>query len=320
MKQTRLFHDFIEEIWQEPSPNKRGERFERLLVQALPKIPQAAVAKAYLWKDLPLKDKLFLFDDDSAKDNGVDLVVKTKSDEWIAVQAKFWQNEVSTGEVDKFLSYCANLDNLTWRWIVTVSGWSPNVDKKMGDSRRVSIFNAFNEWGECDIAHGVKKHKPTPAQEQAIHDCLKGLQDHDRGRLTMACGSGKTLVSLKIAEQLLPRGGRVLYATSGIGLVGQTRREWLNQGQDDMTSIVVCSDKDAGKQDENALRTGEQTAPVTTNPELITNKINNFPPPPPLHFLRMMFDLEFKLYFQLIIQYLELLKHRKNLVPQILIY
>ncbi len=280
MEQARLFRDFVNDIHEEPSPYLRGERFERLLVQALPKIPESGIAEAYLWKDMPSSEKQFLFEDDSAKDNGVDLVVKTKSGEWIAVQAKFWKNDVPTIEVDKFLSYCANLKHLSWRWVVTVGGWSTNVDAKMGEGRRASIFNALNEWGVFNLDQGVEKHELTSPQEQAVNDCLKGFQDHDRGRLTMACGSGKTLVSLNIAKRLLPEGGRVLYATSGIGLVAQTRREWLNQGPEDMTSIVVCSDKDAGK-DENALRTGEQTAPVTTEPSVISYKINNITPPPP---------------------------------------
>lgn len=284
MKSAKLFREFVEEIRQEPSPQQRGFRFEQFLVNALPRIPDADIQSAYMWKDLPPAEKSNLFEDDSGKDNGVDLVVKTNSGDWIAVQAKFWQNDVPTSEIDKFLSYCANLKNISWRWVVTVGGWSSNVDKKMGEGRGASIFNAVNEWGETNLAQESAKHKPAQPQIEAIEKCVQGLQDHDRGRLTMACGSGKTLVSLKVAEKLLPQGGRVLYATSGIGLVAQTRREWLNQGPDNITSIVVCSDKDAGRNNVNSIKTGEQTAPVTTDPEIIANKIKRLFPPPAVEF------------------------------------
>jgi len=274
MASTHLFRDFVDRIQRIESSHEKGFQFERLLVSALPRIPSSSVREAYRWVDLHPEDKQHLFDDDSAKDNGVDIVVKTNNGEWIAVQAKCWTNAVSTADVDKFLAYCANLDNLHWRWIVTTGGWSLNIDKKMGVGRKASIINAVNEWGEFNLTDGIPKHQPAKVQIDAIDACVKGLRDYDKGRLTMACGSGKTLVSLKVAEELFPHGGRVLYATSGIGLVAQTRREWLNQGSDSMTSVVVCSDKDAGKQNDNALKTGEQTAPVTTDPSIISNKMN----------------------------------------------
>ena len=56
---------------------------------------------------------------------------------------------------------------------------------------------------------------------------MAGLRNHDRGRLIMACGTGKTFTSLRVAEDLVAAGGTILFAAPTIALVAQTRREWL---------------------------------------------------------------------------------------------
>ena len=51
-----------------------------------------------------------------------------------------------------------------------------------------------------------------PHQVDALNDTFAGFKTHDRGKLIMACGTGKTLTALRIAEQLVGQGGRVLFA------------------------------------------------------------------------------------------------------------
>jgi predicted helicase len=51
----------------------------------------------------------------------------------------------------------------------------------------------------------VRKH-----QELAIQKVLDGFKKTDRGKLIMACGTGKTFTSLKIAEEI---GGIILFLT-----------------------------------------------------------------------------------------------------------
>ena len=53
-----------------------------------------------------------------------------------------------------------------------------------------------------------------------------GLGTADRGKLIMACGTGKTFTSLKIAEHMAGhsgRGGRVLFLVPSLSLLSQTR-------------------------------------------------------------------------------------------------
>lgn len=55
-----------------------------------------------------------------------------------------------------------------------------------------------------------------------------GLAEADRGKLIMACGTGKTFTSLKISEDLVGKGGRVLFMVPSLALMAQTVREWTN--------------------------------------------------------------------------------------------
>ena len=50
-----------------------------------------------------------------------------------------------------------------------------------------------------------------PHQSEALARVCKGLEDDDRGKMIMACGTGKTLTSLKIAEQMAGANKRVLF-------------------------------------------------------------------------------------------------------------
>ena len=39
----------------------------------------------------------------------------------------------------------------------------------------------------------------------------RGFEGYDRGRLIMACGTGKTFLSLRLAESMVGVGGTVVY-------------------------------------------------------------------------------------------------------------
>ena len=103
---------------------------------------------------------------------------------------------------------------------------------------------------------------------------VAGLGNHDRGRLVMACGTGKTFTSLRIAQNVVVDGGRILFAAPTIALVSQARREWLRQTTRPLECIVVCSDSTAGGRNENEdIGISELECPVTTNPAEIAQAL-----------------------------------------------
>lgn len=66
----------------------------------------------------------------------------------------------------------------------------------------------------------------------------------------MACGTGKTFTSLRIAENETGGRGLVLFLVPSIALLGQTLRSWLQQAMEPMMAVCICSDPQVSKQTE----------------------------------------------------------------------
>ena len=102
-------------------------------------------------------------------------------------------------------------------------------------------------------------------QHQALDDVFAGLKEHDRGKLIMACGTGKTFTALRAAEEIAGAGGRVLFAAPSISLVAQALREWGQDAELPIRAFAICSDaKVAG--DDAGARTYDLPIPPTTDP------------------------------------------------------
>ena len=111
-----------------------------------------------------------------------------------------------------------------------------------------------------------------PHQKTALDDVTGGFEAQDRGQLIMACGTGKTLAALRIAEAVAGIGGRVLYLVPSISLFQQSMREWATQRAIPHRYIGICSDTHAGRNDEDASLQ-ELEIPVTTDPSTISRAL-----------------------------------------------
>ena len=76
-----------------------------------------------------------------------------------------------------------------------------------------------------ELARTTKKDL-WPHQAKAVEKAHKYFKTHDRGKLIMACGTGKTFTALKIAENETDGNGLVLFLVPSIALIGQTLRGW----------------------------------------------------------------------------------------------
>ncbi|MDR0377833.1 MAG: DEAD/DEAH box helicase family protein, partial [Spirochaetaceae bacterium] len=98
-----------------------------------------------------------------------------------------------------------------------------------------------------------KRYDLKPHQQSAIDLTHTYLKDHDRGKLIMACGTGKTFTSIRIAENETkdpsgaPGYGLVLFLVPSIALLGQTLREWSAQAREPLYPICICSDAQVSK-------------------------------------------------------------------------
>ena len=111
---------------------------------------------------------------------------------------------------------------------------------------------------------------------QGVSDFCQN-NEHDRGKLIMACGTGKTFTALRIAEAVVGVSGRALYLVPSISLFQQSMREWATQRAIPHRYVGICSDTRAGRSDEDASLE-ELEIPVTTDPAAISGTLRNIPP------------------------------------------
>ena len=106
-------------------------------------------------------------------------------------------------------------------------------------------------------------------QGEAMNKVVKGFQQADRGKLIMACGTGKTLVALFIREKLAAE--RTLVLMPSLQLMKQTIGEWRRNKKVDFDFLPVCSDETVSKDDDDmpVSNTSDLGFPVTTDPEEI---------------------------------------------------
>ena len=218
------------------------------------KIYAPKFSDVWLWSQWP--------DRKGKRDTGIDIVAKFKDDDsYCAVQCKFRQNDssISKGEIDSFMSISSkNFYSLRIIFALT-DDFNDNAKDTLTDQNPpVKIFTLhelqassidWNEFRFNDINH-VRYNIKTllPHQTDAVNDVLNGLEHHDRGKLIMACGTGKTFTSLKIAERYAGKGGNILVLVPSISLLSQSVTSW-NYDHDDnipLISLPICSDLTAG--------------------------------------------------------------------------
>lgn len=245
----------------------------------------------WLWDDFPYKS------DFGGKDVGIDLVAQTESGDYWAIQCKCFANDsyIDKPAVDSFLATSSRTfdDGKTFAqrlWISTTNRWNSEAEKTIRNQNppvsRLSLTeleNAPVDWTElengiCGAKALKAKYPLKPHQTEALQACHEHFKTADRGRLIMACGTGKTFTSLKIAETEA-QNGRVLFLVPSIALLGQTLREWTAQAAEKINPVCVCSDaeitRDSKKsEDDGALSSIVDLAlPASTNVRNIVKQL-----------------------------------------------
>ncbi len=126
-------------------------------------------------------------------------------------------------------------------------------------------FAAMAEWHRSGVYKAAPKN-PRPHQAKALADLELGLKDHDRATAVMACGSGKTLVALWLAERREAK--RILVLVPSLALIRQTLHEWLKETcWETPRFLACCSDPSvtSGVDDALVVHAGDLDFPVTTD-------------------------------------------------------
>ena len=196
---------------QSSSSSDLGRGFEKLFCQIAHKSPELEIVSIYPIAEWPDAHKYGL----DGRDIGVDLVAVLSSGDRVAIQCKAYSSDklVDKDDVSKFLAGSQN-SAFTLRWLVITSGINDNVRQMIKNTNiRVLYFTDFHS-----IELDKKKEKARELwklQQGALERVVQGfneqVEDQGRGRLIMACGTGKTFTSLRIAEKLVDSEGTILF-------------------------------------------------------------------------------------------------------------
>lgn len=266
-------HDVLEQYRKVAfDQHDKGSHFERLMQAFLRTEPQYAELydEVWRWSEYPERG--------TRVDTGVDLVARNRdTGELTAIQCKFFAptTTVTKPMLDSFLSASGKMTvdytpEFAARLVISTSDtWGKNAEDAIsGQSipverlRVQDLDDSSIDWSQFVWNEPTKLEKkrlktPFDYQTVAIDDVITGFAEHDRGKLIMACGTGKTFTSLRLAEKVVPLGGTVLFLMPSIALLSQTLKEWTIQAQEPMRSFAVCSDVSVGK------RRTEEDIPVT---------------------------------------------------------
>lgn len=102
-----------------------------------------------------------------------------------------------------------------------------------------------------------------PYQVDAVEKCMEGFEKEDKGQLIMACGTGKTITGLSIAEEMAKRKEGPFFSlclVPSIQLLTQTLLYWKKHSSFPFSAQAVCSDNGANGE-ENSSYLEERNIP-----------------------------------------------------------
>ncbi|MBJ7289178.1 DEAD/DEAH box helicase [Williamsia sp.] len=280
-------HEVIEAFRKQPTNSERGTKFEELMVRYFELDPLLSQQYEQVWRWMDWPDR------QGRADNGIDLVARERdTGNYTAIQCKFYEptTTLRKEDLDSFFTESGKtfpIEDQTRAFtnrviISTTDRWGPNAEDAINNQsiavQRISLADIAESPIDWDIAwpqgeltvelSEATRHEPRPHQQGAIDAVFDGYAaGNERGKLIMACGTGKTFTALKIAERTaIDNGGsaRILFAVPSISLLSQTLREWTAQTKLDLRAFAVCSDSKVSRSAED-YSTVDVAIPVTTD-------------------------------------------------------
>ncbi|KQR34237.1 DEAD/DEAH box helicase [Curtobacterium sp. Leaf154] len=274
-------HDLLD-VYATIAPDKRtkGRLFERLTRAYLTTDPKwtARFDEVWLWQDWP--------DRNGKTDTGIDLVARERHGGGLcAIQCKFHdpENTIQKSDLDSFFT-ASGKAAFSSRLIVATAPLGKNALEALVDQQLPTAQIPIEEfehsgidWSEYSFDHPDSLAAPVqkslrPHQVEALNAVQAGLESTDRGKLIMACGTGKTFTGLRIAEAVAGRGGKVLFLVPSIALLSQTLREWSQERAMPLRAFAVCSDSKVGRVSED-FTVADLAYPATTNTQQLLKEV-----------------------------------------------
>ena len=253
---------------------QKGDRLEALTLRVLTDAPlyTERYDQVHLWKDWPERD--------GRPDTGIDLVARQRDGGgWTAIQCKFYEpgHLIQKKDIDSFLS-ASGKEGFTERLIISTTMWGKNaqdtIEGQQVPVQRIDVYGwddlglefTLSDELDPDAVPRAEQRTLRPHQLEALEAVATGMKSTDRGQLIMACGTGKTYTSLKIAESEAGAGGSVLFLVPSISLLSQTLTEWSREAGVPLRPFAVCSDVKVGRRNvDEDMSSVDLPEPATTN-------------------------------------------------------
>ena len=272
------------------SEREKGTLFEELTRQFL--LHDARFAhqfkEIYLWGEWPER---------RTGDTGIDLVaIPVRDGEGpVAIQCKFYAlgHRIQKADIDSFLS-ASGKEPFGRRIVVDTSGapWGKNAQDAIEGQQipvsRITLADLRDsdiDWrtyslGSTQAPKTRERKVPRDHQVRARSAVMSGFEEHDRGTMVMACGTGKTFTALTIAREFVEKEGgtaRILFAVPSLALLKQTLDDWAAEADGAFTAWAVCSDTKVSSSARND--TAEESAvdlpiPATTDGQRLADSLN----------------------------------------------
>ena len=272
------------------SEREKGTLFEELTRQFL--LHDARFAhqfkEIYLWGEWPER---------RTGDTGIDLVAIPVDPNAgpVAIQCKFYAlgHRIQKADIDSFLS-ASGKEPFGRRIVVDTSGapWGKNAQDAIEGQQipvsRITLADLRDsdiDWrtyslGSTQAPKTRERKVPRDHQVRARSAVMAGFEEHDRGTMVMACGTGKTFTALTIAREFVEKEGgtaRILFAVPSLALLKQTLDDWAAEADGAFTAWAVCSDTKVSSSARND--TAEESAvdlpiPATTDGQRLADSLN----------------------------------------------
>jgi len=285
-------HEILDELYASATDEQdKGSKFERLM--------QAYLQADLLWADRFSDVWLWMEwpDRHGKPDTGIDLVAVERDGSGLtAIQCKFYapNHYLQKSDIDSFFT-ASGKSGFSQRVIIsTTDKWSKHAEDALADQQipvqrlRVQDLDESSvDWSQFTLSTPdviqLKERKALRGHQiTALDKVREGLSVADRGKLIMACGTGKTFTSLKIAEDLVGAGGSVLFLVPSISLLAQTLREWTIEADVRLRPHAVCSDpKASAKTKTEDISIHDLAYPASTDPAQLVTRIGKANPDEP---------------------------------------
>ncbi len=296
-------HDILAKVRQQSvTERQKGAVFEKLMQRWLQSDPRYCntLEKVWLWDEFPAKGEF------GGKDTGIDLVARTEEGDYWAIQCKCYDANavIDKPAVDTFLSTSSKTftDDVTLKtvgfslrlWISTTDHWGPTATQTIANQnppvQRIGLKDLEMspvDWAKLEggsqgndvrlAGKQLKEHQLKAISKARTHFIEEG---NDRGKLVMACGTGKTYTALNLVEQLTDSKGLVLFMVPSIALLGQALNDWSADSKKPFKAVCICSDSKSSKisKKNNNFDDKEDSVidlplPATTNADTIAKQL-----------------------------------------------